>query len=135
MSNKLPKGNGEIYWSKRTAKQYAYFKTLGINPDDIRKIEEDRVNAISFLKESGLKKGSGLPGEIEFYKQIRDLLPQFPKVPNHLISKFYFSEIDFEMKYRKQPDIEVQLYASTVDEMPKDMKDAFLKTWKKKGAK
>lgn len=84
-------------WSGRSALQYAYSTVMNIDPDDIKKIEEERD---AMIKQETAGIGIGILGYIEKRAEIEDKLPKFPDIPEDLKMKFLFAECDFERMHR-----------------------------------
>lgn len=102
MSNKLPKGDGSVYWSKKSSLQYAYFKSMGIHPDKIQEISDKREAVLSKLKEVMLPHLPGILDIIDFEDEVENLLPEYPFVPSD--KKLNFSEARFFWEYHYKPN-------------------------------
>lgn len=85
-------------WSNRSARQYAYSTVMNIDPDDIKKIEEQR-DAIMKQETAGIA-GIGILEYIQKCAEIEDKLPKFPDIPENLKMKFLFAECDFTQMHR-----------------------------------
>lgn len=97
---KKPKSNTPPDWGKRSAMQYAYAMSMGIHPDEIAKIEEER----SLIRDKALDElpeSNGLLENIEAIRTIEESLPKYPEVPPEKLSKFvYFKERWYSMYSR-----------------------------------
>lgn len=98
---KKPKSNTPPDWGKRSAIQYAYAISMGIHPDEIARIKEER----SLIRDKALNElpeSNGLLENIEAIRTIEESLPKYPEVPPEKLSDFvYFKDRWYSLYYTR----------------------------------